>query len=252
MNIRTACTEALRSYEAQDYAAVIRFCQQGLYQAPAMAELHYLSAYAYWKQGKRDEARRILETASKYVGGDRFLLLLSAMREENGDLQGAVETLRAAKESHLSVRFNLAALLTRQGEIPNAIQGYQEILRQEPDSVPALNNLGALLAALGDPDGAIVCFERAQKVCPSDPISALNLAREWARKGELKHAEGALRQVLELAEEMAEVHALAGWIYEHTDRQKEAVRAYERALRLGLDTPELHEAYLRTASMTGT
>lgn len=251
MSLPSPRTEAILALEAQDYEAAVRFCRQGLYRAPDSPEFNLLIAHAYWRQGKLDDAMRAVEMAAKKDRSARLLMLMAALRCSLGDLPGAIQATREALEHEplqLALCFNLATYLAMQGEVVAAIQAYQELIRREPDCSQAHNNLGALLSALGDPDGAIVSLERAQKACPSDPVLALNLAREWACKGELERAKAAVSGALHLAEEVAEAHALLGWIHERQGLFSDAERAYRRALSLGMDTPVIREGQLRNAA----
>lgn len=251
MSVPSPRTKALLALEAQDYEAAVRFCLQRLYRAPDSPGLNLIIAHAYWRLGKLDDAMRSVEIATKYDKSARVLMLLAALRCSQGDLSGAIQATREALEHeplHSALRFNLATYLAMQGEVAAAIQAYQELIRREPDCVPAHNNLGALLSALGDPDGAIVCLERAQKACPTDPVLGLNLAREWACKGELDRAKAAVMGALHLADEVAEAHALLGWIQERQGLFSEAECAYRRALILGMDSPAIREGQLRNAA----
>lgn len=221
MNVPSPRTEALLALEAQDYEAAARSCRLGLYRTPEQLELRLILAHAYCGMGKPSDALATLEVAARHEPKARVLLLLAALRCRCGDLSGAIQATRDAlgiEPRQVSLHFNLASYLSMQGEVTAAIQTYQDLLRWAPDCVQAHSNLGGLLSSLGDPEGAIVSFKRAHKLCPDQPALALNLAREWARKGDLAEAEATLRTFPQEDLVWPEIHALRVWIQEQREQ----------------------------------
>jgi tetratricopeptide (TPR) repeat protein len=255
MNVKTAKIEAFYALAAQDYDGVVRACRQGLYQAPDMAELHLIMAHASVASGRFAEAARSLEAASRSEPQSlRIRCAFATVLESAGEENRAIQEYRLVLEQdprHVLARYNLATLLAAQGDAAGAIQEYQELIRQEPDCVQAHNNLGVLLSAIGDPDGAIASFERSRRACPGDAVSAVNLAREWAVKGELRRAEEALAEALDVAPEFGEALALSGWLSLQQGHYPQAEQAYRRALAAGFDTPETREGHLLATQRIG-
>lgn len=256
MNVKTARVDAFYALAAHDYEGALKACRQGLYQAPDYVELHLITAHAHMRSGRYAEGVRAFEAAAAYAPADaRLRCLLATARDQAGDPVGALAEFReivAADPLQVTARYHLASLLTSVGEFAAAVLEYQELIRQEPECVQAHNNLGVLLSALGDPDGAIASFERARRANPGDAVSAVNLAREWAVKGDLKRAEDAITQALDASTEFGEALALAGWIYLHQKRYAEAEQAYRGALAAGFDTPETREGHLAAAQALGS
>lgn len=255
MNVKTARVEAFYALADYDYEGALRACRQGLYQAPDNIELHLITAHSHMRTGRYVEGVRAFEAALAYAPGDsRLRCLLAVAKDQAGDQQGAIADFReilSYDPMQVTARYHLASLLASVGEVALAVNEYQELVRQEPECVQAHNNLGVLLSALGDPDGAIASFERARRVNPGDAISAVNLAREWAVKGDLKRAEDAITQALDISAEFGEALALAGWIYFHQKRFAEAEQAYRGALAAGFDTPETREGHLKSVQALG-
>lgn len=252
MNVKTARTEAYQALGQGDPEAALRFCRQGLYQAPDQLDLLLIEGHAYMRCAMFAQAAQSFEQAAVAMpDSPRLRCLLAAARERIGNIAGATEEYRAILSYDprmLAARYNLATLLAEQGDFLGAIHEYQELIRQEPDCVQAHNNLGVILEQLGDAEGAIASFERARRACPGDAISAVNLARAWVFKGELRRAEEALSEALDVAPLFGEALALAGWLLLATGKPVEAEIAYRQALAEGFDTPETREGHARAAS----
>lgn len=255
MNVKTARVEAFYALSNLDYEGALRACRQGLYQSPDNVELHLITAHSHMRSGRYEEGMRAFEAAATYAPADpRLRCLLAIARDMAGDVHGALAEFRAivaADPQQVTARYHLASLLGSIGEFALAIKEYQELVRQEPECVQAHNNLGVLLSALGDPDGAIASFERARRANPGDAVSAVNLAREWAVKGELERAEDVITQALDVGTEFGEALALAGWIYLHQKRYVTAEAAYRAALAAGFDTPEVRAGHQMAAQALG-
>lgn len=84
-----------------------------------------------------------------------------------------------------------AIQLHQAGQAAEAAGFYQQVLAEEPDNVSALNNLSALLLALGAPGKAKPLLERAYGLSPGNPDIRRNLAGclysqgEWEQSGAL-------------------------------------------------------------------
>jgi Flp pilus assembly protein TadD len=164
---------------------------------------------------------QVLPEQSAQEKGDPRILIVEAMARHN--LQKDPDDFEA--------HYNLAALLMRRGEVPQAIAQFAEANRIRPneptvnnafgaallvtgrteESVPhltaALNarpdyfdaryNLGNALAALGDFRGALAQFQAAVRINPEDANAEANLGSAFAETGDLKqakiHYERALR-----------------------------------------------------------
>ena len=74
----------------------------------------------------------------------------------------------AKNPTDIAVRMNYANLLMTQQNNAQAITQFQTILKQDPNSIVALNNLGWLLQT-SDPKRAISLLTLAQKIAPNSP-----------------------------------------------------------------------------------
>ncbi|CAM9638268.1 unnamed protein product [Ectocarpus fasciculatus] len=90
-------------------------------------------------------------------------------------------------------RSNLAALKQESGDIPGAVEGYREVLAESPENCIALNNLGVALLALGQQDEGLSMLEKSFELDPFEPDVLVNLGIHWQEDGDLDRARSAER-----------------------------------------------------------
>ena len=104
-----------------------------------------------------------------------------------------------------------ATALLEEGELGEATQASQELLRQHPDSLPALHIL-ADAAERQNLEEAVSWREQIARQLPNDVESQLNLASAALRFGKLDVARGALDRVPSSDRDRAAFHVVAGWL----------------------------------------
>ncbi|CAM9688775.1 unnamed protein product, partial [Ectocarpus sp. 8 AP-2014] len=85
-------------------------------------------------------------------------------------------------------RSNLAVLKQESGDIPGAIEGYRAVLAESPKNCVALNNLGVALLALGQQDEGLSMLEKSFELDPFEPDVLVNLGIHWQEDGDLDRA----------------------------------------------------------------
>ena len=70
-------------------------------------------------------------------------------------------------------------------------------VRVDPGYAAGHNNLGLVLQALGEADGAISAFQKSILLVPAEPAAHLNLAKLYIRLGSEGRARSLLRGYLE-------------------------------------------------------
>jgi tetratricopeptide (TPR) repeat protein len=121
--------------------------------------------------------------------------------EDAGDLEGAIETYRAAAAAagpSPEVCFRLAELLYRQGDLGGSRERYYMAIELDEDLVEARANLGCVLAELGDHDLAVAAFQGALAFHPDYADVHYHLARTLDDLGRSAEAEAHWRRFLEL------------------------------------------------------
>jgi putative PEP-CTERM system TPR-repeat lipoprotein len=94
--------------------------------------------------------------------------------------------------------FNLATWAIADRELEVAMTRLEEVLRNTPDSVAALNNLAWVQATLKKP-GAVANAERVNQLLPNQPVYMDTLAYALAADGKIDRAIEVQKKVLELA-----------------------------------------------------
>jgi CelD/BcsL family acetyltransferase involved in cellulose biosynthesis len=116
------------------------------------------------------------------------------------DLRTIPDALKEATELHQT------------GKLPEAENGYRQVLAVEPDSADAVHRLGQLLAAKGDHAGAKRMFTRLTAIRPDTHKSWLGLARSCEALGHDLEAANAYREVIKLRPDISDVFGDIGKI----------------------------------------
>lgn len=84
--------------------------------------------------------------------------------------------LAQSRSAEAEQAFAAATRQHEQGDLEGAIRGYQSVLRQFPNSVDVMSNLGAAFAGLGRYEDAIAQYTRALGIAGDNPTIRFNLA----------------------------------------------------------------------------
>lgn len=71
--------------------------------------------------------------------------------------------------------------LIRRGEYGLALGAFERALKLQPESAPAMFNLGACYEAMGDPAQAIILYRRVLLITPDDPDCYANLGTSFIK-----------------------------------------------------------------------
>lgn len=128
--------------------------------------------------------------------------------------------------------FQLAYLMTTEGDYKAAVEIYDRIIEQDQHNIKALNNKGLALHRLGNYENAILYFDRVLKLCPKNIDALLNLA--LSRIGQDKNAEICFRKTLELEHTPGDYEALMdkGIALRRLGRHHEALEYFDDAIRI--------------------
>jgi tetratricopeptide (TPR) repeat protein len=165
-----------------------------------------------------------------------------------------------------------AANALAEGDLARALEEFRIVLRQQPDNLTALNNVGQILVRLQRPAEAVPVLERAVAISPDTWMLRFNLARAqgeagiWSRAaeqyraaselmpehyptlfnlgialkkaGQPEAAAGALAQAAALDATQADPWLPLATTLEGLGRPEEARQAYEKFLNLSPESPE--------------
>ena len=192
--------------------------QQALRENPSSAEAQYGIGSVYLNQNKNAAA------------GDAF--------ERTLKLQATYpDTLPDAWN-------NLGVIATREGQIEDSIQQFQQALRVNPHHVAALDNLGNAYRLQKRWDDARKVLERALEVAPQDPEANYSLGMVFAQADETAKAYDYLQRALQARPVYPEALNNLGVLYLRTQRRDEAVASFEQCIRVA---PGFDQAYLNLA-----
>lgn len=202
-------SEAIRSIEAGNLEEADALCQRMLGENQGHAQALYLLGVVYHQRGSLEEAEKYLTRALSFSpdfveAHGRLGIVLC----EQGRYKEAIERYRKLltyDDSSPEVYATLAGLLSSQGSLEEAVIFYEKALSLKPDFpevyndmavvfhrhgflaeasacckkalslkpdyLKALRNLGMILHDLGDTEGAIDLYRRAQAIGRDDAIA---------------------------------------------------------------------------------
>lgn len=167
--------------------------------------------------------RRLLETARKSAAGHAAL---GRIREMAEDPAGAEEELRRAVDlepGRASLRYELGALLVRQGRLGRAAKILETVKSDETLGPSALLDLGTIRVAKDDPDAAIEYWREAVARDPSLGDAWANLSKLLVSLGRFDEAEEAFDRGFELPEPPGALRQAAGVYLAEQNRYKDAL-----------------------------
>ncbi|MGA3016972.1 MAG: tetratricopeptide repeat protein [Bryobacteraceae bacterium] len=128
----------------------------------------------------------------------------------------------ASNPGAVSLRFDLACLLTGMGRTPEARDAYLDLLAREPSHRLALNNLGTLLHATGYRTAARTAYAEAVARHPGDPMSHVNLGNVLYESGEFPAAREHYETALRVEPRHAEAHQGLAYVLAELGDQERA------------------------------
>ncbi len=170
---------------------------------------------------------------------------LGVLLEREGDLEGALEQYRTAREIDpglVPAYVNAGNVRFQLGEFDQAVRLYREALEIDPDNPRALNNLAWVMVTEDrDLEEAVELLQRALDADPENRYRYLD-SLGWARyrRGETEAALATLEEALVQTPEeetylLAETHHHLGLILRETGETERAAFHFEESLRLRPD-----------------
>lgn len=200
-------------------------------------------------KGRFEEAEAAFETANR-IKPDWVAPWLNrvSLHRARKDLSGAIsllETGRKANPKSTELRLLLASILSETGEVDRAIQLYESVLKDQPKSVVAANNLALLLADhKGDPkslERALALSRDFEKYASNNDLLD-TLGWIYAKTGQPKEAVRLLRRVVDSAPNHPVFQYHLGVAYYQVGELMKAKEALTRAIQSGKRFPGLEEA----------
>lgn len=186
----------------------------------------------------------------------RFALVLAYISLERGDwARPELERLAASDPANPLYPYWLGRLDYDAGQHREAIRRFEQVLAREPDSVRAHDNLGLAFEALNLQDEARRHYRRAvelnRRASVKSPWPPLNLGIMLRNDGQLRDAEGLLREAAGYDDGLAQAHYQLGVVLEQDGRLEEALAALTRAAARNPDYAEPQYALARVYRRLG-
>lgn len=187
----------------RDYRGAIAAYDKGLKLAPKEPALLQAQALAYSRAG--DPAKAI-DAASRLVdataGNLEAKFLLASLRDEAGQREAAMQGYReilAQQPNHVGSMNNLAMALSLQGQQEEALRLAQRARNLAPKNVLVLDTVGFVQLNSGRVDEALATLRTATTLAPDNPTILYRLGTAQLKAGDRSAAKASLQKALELA-----------------------------------------------------
>jgi len=134
----------------------------------------------------------------------------------------------------------LGAILQGQGKLQEAVQAYNKAIQLNPDYAEVHSNLGNTLQKLGRSKDAEASYRKAIALKPDYAKAHSNLGNTLQELGRSKDAEASYRKAIALDPDFAEPHSNLGNTLQKLGRSKDAEASHRKAIALKPDFPEAH------------
>jgi Tfp pilus assembly protein PilF len=141
---------------------------------------------------------------------------------------------------HADAHHMLGVLAYQAGRLGEAEARYRECLRLRPDHADAQNNLGLLLVNQGKPGEAAAHLQQALRLRPDFPEAHNNLGIALLNQGKPAEAVGFFRQALRLQPDFPQAYNNLGNAFKEQRQFDQAEANYREALRLRPGFAEVH------------
>ncbi|MDY7093656.1 MAG: protein kinase [Acidobacteriota bacterium] len=212
---------------------------------PASPQVLRRRAELLAREGHAGEALEQMRRAARLRPSFSMRFNLALMEYRHGEIDAARRTLEAvvaqSPDSRLARSF-LAQIELAAGDVERARDLYQQLVARAPGALE-LSNLGFAQLLLGDATGALESFRQAADLEPANAAIALNVADALALVGRQGESREAYAETLRLADDDP---AAADWqrssvraqALAHLGRSREAVAAVQEALHQARGMPQ--------------
>ncbi|MBB1076801.1 tetratricopeptide repeat protein, partial [Rhodoferax sp. 4810] len=193
------------------------------------------------------EAQAVLEKAHANDPNDAELLqMLGSVQATQGQYAPAVQSYRKALQinpAQPEVLQLLSVAQARTGDVAGALQTAQKLADVEPGNPQALLFLAIQQEGAGQPDKAQSNYEAVLRQDPKSRVALNNLALILLERGQAGRALDLAVQLLPFAANDPQLLDTVGWIYLKNHRAAEGRKVLEQALALGNAGPNVWYHY---------
>ncbi len=211
-----------------------RIFERVLGEEPGNDEARCRLSHIYLKDGKADQAERLLRERGTGTRSGWYYLLSGRINEENGREQKALEEyLRAAKEMPRNVQAHAGAgrMCLELGKYNRATVHFSKAQAFDVNNAELMIGLGNAYGAMENYASARTLFEEALKLESSRDEACYGLARLESAQGNPLKAIEMLKKGLDYNRHSAKLYVALGDEYRSAHRHDDATRAYKNATR---------------------
>ena len=161
----------------------------------------------------------------------------------NGQIQEALDSVEALIKDYPeeALLYNVSgACYAGLGQMDTAVELYEKSLTIKPDYAEAHNNLGVTLQGLGQLEEAIESYEQALTLKPDYAEAHYNLGNVLKDLGQLDTAIKRFKKALTIKPDYAEAYYSLGIAFQNLGQLEEAIKSYEEVLAVKSDFPEMY------------
>jgi predicted CXXCH cytochrome family protein len=183
------------------------------------------------------------------------LYLAVAQVEQQSNLAQGVDRLAAAIEKHLPGQpdfyLQLADAWRQSGKPERAIPVYEEVLRRDPKSIAALQNLALSQISMHQPARATGTLERALDLIPDDAVTWDLLGSSYVDQNRLSDAVNAFQKAIQLDPDLPEAYNSLGGILLQKNDMARSEAALRQAILLDPNYAQAHNNLANLLAATG-
>ena len=228
VELRRMLATALIGTEGYARAAELLAADPGREGDPS---LQYAYGLALVRSGRPAEGEQVFKRLLALHGESAEIgVMLGQARAQEGDYEGAIETLTRAlrqKPDVAEANATLGVIYLKQGKLDDAEQVLRAEMAAHPGDVKAANTLATVLDLQGRPDEAIPLLRAALKSKPDYADARYLLGRLLLAKGSAADAVEHLEAAAHMAPEDPNIHYQLGRAYQALGREADATREFE-------------------------
>ena len=242
-NLGSALSALQRESEAQaaierfetlsTHAAQIARLRRQLDTQPDHLATRMELAYHYRQLDKEDDALIHYRSAQDAHPKDlKVLIQLSGLLLKRGATKEALKICRRGIEQHpddariSALLFNLGYIHMRNKQYTDARTAFEHVLRFEPSSAKAWNNIANIQLALGETSAAQQALLSAIAADPKIAEAHYNLGSLYLQSHQLDKARQAYLAAIDVDSTLARAYYALATIYQQQDANADAVQAY--------------------------
>jgi tetratricopeptide (TPR) repeat protein len=154
------------------------------------------------------------------------LITLGYLFIASHDYQNAIEVFNKAILIHPdNFHFSDAGLegMVCDGELQDALELVNDLLREQPDRADLLVKKGDILAMLGDSTNAQSCYERANQMCPDFLEATIKLGSQYLQSGQPEAAAKRFQEAIEINDRIVDAYIGLATAYKASNNDIQAI-----------------------------